>query len=212
MATILPFPARATVRLSPRRLARKPKAQIVSLPQPSPDDLHRAACDIDETEPNRALIMYQNAMASGPHYLSMVNVGIIHFRAGREAEAIDWLERAWRVDPSMPEAPYNRGYIALEAAARLPVKAERHAALRLAIEWIRRSLDVDGGQSHLTADSWFNLGEAQFGLGEFEAAIAAHRQHIRLAPFGKWARRSAEKIAQAERMLWGMPRTGESGR
>lgn len=111
---VIAFKPRQDVRLSPRRLARRPKAPVVPLMR-NADTLYRLACKIDDADPERGALMYQAVLLSHPwHASAMVNLGNIRLRQGREVEARELYERARSVDPRCPEAAYNLGYLALE--------------------------------------------------------------------------------------------------
>lgn len=112
--TVIAFKPRQDVRLSPRRLARRPLAPVVPLMR-NADALYRLACTVDDDNPERGALMYQAVLLSHPgHARAMVNLGNIRFRQGREKEAKELYERARSIDPRCKEAAYNLGYLALE--------------------------------------------------------------------------------------------------
>jgi len=197
--TVVPFQPRQDVRLSRRRLARKPLAPVVTI-RLNADALHAIATQIDEQEPERAERMYRAALMSEPgHVLCMVNLGVVLFRMRRWTEARDLFEQAACLDPQNPEAAYNLGYYYLDV----------RGDARMALNRFTASSELDPAH----ADSWFNRAQAHYQLGDRAAARACYRRYLHLDSAGDWADSARAWILRIDRELaTGAPLRLQGGR
>jgi len=181
-ARIIQLPRRQDVRKSPRRLARKPKAQVIALvqPPPKPDPqrayaLYLEASAIDESRATYAEAerLYRRAVELDPKLaLAWTNLGNVRYRLGDEQDAIDCYNRAIKLDPMQPEAWYNLGYLTLEND-----DADK------AIGMLQTATACD----ERFAEAWFNLAMAFERTGEVHNAQPCWRKYLSLEPKGTWA-------------------------
>lgn len=180
MAIVYQFQRRQDVRLSPRRLGRKPKAPVVELDSKrslkGPIDaynLYLQASAIDEQEPERALAMYERAVKLDPSLaIAWTNLGNLHFKAHRPERAEWHYEHALELDPRQPEATYNLGYIRLE-----------RGQVSEAISLLDRAIQLDPD----FADAHFNLAMAFEQYDSPKAAQRHWRAYLKLEPSGTWS-------------------------
>jgi tetratricopeptide (TPR) repeat protein len=150
MSNIIPLPKSYNVRISHQRRRFKPACQVISLAAQRPTEtayeLYCRAERIDETDPAKAVPIYEQAIALDPNMaIAITNLGNCHFRLRSADKAEEHYHRVLAIDPNQPEALYNLGYLTLErglAAESLPL--------------FRRALAADPR----FADAWFNYAMA----------------------------------------------------
>lgn len=163
--TIHRFTPRQDVRLSARRLARRPMAGVVRLKQ-STERLYRLASSIDDAEPVRAQVMYEAILWGDPHHArSMVNLGVIFYRRDETEQARALFERAVEVDSKCSTAHYNLGCMMVGDGCFV------HA-----ISLISVTCELDPE----FPDAWFNLGWAYREVGREERARECFATYRRL--------------------------------
>jgi len=78
-------------------------------------ELYRRACDIDESDPEEGMLLYQRVLRLDKHHDSaMSNLGRLYFLRGQYGAAETWWTRALEVNPTQVEASYNLGYLNLQ--------------------------------------------------------------------------------------------------
>lgn len=134
---------------------------------------------------DQAIAEYQTLLrVAPPRAITLVNLGNALLRADRDREALAVFDRALALEPDHAGAHNGRGGALLRSDPR---------AARIAFQ---RATQLQPN----AADYWFNLGLACTALGDWPAAITAHRQAVRLQP-----RFAAARIALLELLT----RTGD---
>ncbi|MGC9317446.1 MAG: tetratricopeptide repeat protein [Armatimonadota bacterium] len=95
--------------------------------------------------------------------------GVAQYREGEYGEATEAFTRALQHDPENATLRYNRG-AALYREGRMPEAAETLEAAAVAED------------TALRRDACYNLGNARFRQSDFEAAIEAYKEALRLDP------------------------------
>src|SRR5687767_7346104 len=99
MADIIPLPKSYNVRISYQRRARKQACPVIPLaPKPTSEtayELYCRASAIDETEPAKAIPIYEQAIKLDPRLsIAYTNLGNCHFRLYRAEKAEDLYRQA----------------------------------------------------------------------------------------------------------------------
>lgn len=116
------------------------------------------------------LALWEDTARKRPDNLrAHLNIGLIHFRAGRYNEAAAAYERVLALDPNMAEAANNLG----NSLQRLGRMAE-------AARFLERALTGLAGRERAVALS--NLGSVLLQAGDPEAALARLREAVQLDP------------------------------
>ena len=102
-----------------------------------------------------------------PAVAALFGAAVAHHQAGRLAEAEACCRRVLVAEPSHADAMHLLGVIALQVG--------RHD---VAVDLIRRAIRLNASNPNYFSD----LGNACFAQGNLEAAVAACREVIRLAP------------------------------
>jgi tetratricopeptide (TPR) repeat protein len=184
--TVIKFPVRYDMRISHQRRRFKTACTVVQMPsKPAPTgasgayDLYLQASAIDDTEIDRAMVMYRQAIEMDPRLsIAYTNLGNLYFRKHDATEAERLYNQALSIDTNQPEALYNLGYLMLErgdAGAAIPL-------LRAAVTADRRF-----------ADAWFNLAMALEQTGK--PAPLEWQRYISLEPKGEWTEIARRHLA-----------------
>jgi tetratricopeptide (TPR) repeat protein len=184
--TVIKFPVRYDVRISHQRRRFRSSCTVIQMPsKPAPTgartayDLYCQASEIDETEPDRAISMYQKATALDPSLaIAYTNEGNCHFRLHNPTEAERLYRKALELDANQPEALYNLGYLTLERGQ----SDDAIPLLRAAVTADRRF-----------ADAWFNLAMALEQSGK--PAQLEWQRYISLEPKGHWTEIARRHLA-----------------
>lgn len=180
MGKLIHMPRRFDVRLPQSRLNRRklrcaapvdirpPTRGVLAVRQAW--KLYTTAGEIDETDPDRAIVLYTRAIALDPHLsIALINRGNCWFRKHEPDKAKADYESALRLNPAQPEANYNIGYLILESGFAGD-----------AIPYFKQAIACDP----LFADAYFNLAMALEKVGL--SAQAHWRRYVELEPKGTW--------------------------
>ena len=158
--TVLPF------RPVPRRSPRQPAETAA--------DLFARAVEIDDTDPDEGMRLYQRAIHLDPnHDLSMSNLASLYFAQEEYGAAETWWLRALEINPKQQEAHYNLGYL-----------RATQGAYTSATEYFLAAIVLD----EKFAEAHFNLADTLEKLGRREGARKHWRRYVQLGgPFVKEA-------------------------
>ncbi len=132
------------------------------------DQLEQAVASHQQGRFPDAEALYRSILARAPlHFAALHLLGIVHYQTGRHADAVDWIERAIKVNPNVAFAYYNRG-LALQALNR-PADAltSYDRVLRLMPDY---------------ADAYVNRGNALRDLKRLDEALASYERALTLKP------------------------------
>lgn len=177
--TVINLPTKSDIRLPKARRNHKsrPVAKVIKLPSPldreSSEALYNRAYAIDESEPAKAIPLYEHVIARHDTWeaLSATNLGNCWFRTHQADKARVAYTRALELDTCQPEAHYNMGYLLLEQGDAKSALV----SLRLATKHDPRF-----------AEAWFNQGMAAEQAGIPLEAQACFARYVRLEPKGHW--------------------------
>ncbi len=124
--------------------------------------LHRAG-NLKEAD-----VIYSRVLAQNPDHANALHLsGVIAHQSGESRKAVDLIEQAVRLAPSVPMFFYNLG-----AAYNAIAEYEK------AVENYQKALSIDPNY----AEVYTNLGNTRKNQGKTDEAIACHRKAIELKP------------------------------
>lgn len=175
MADIIPLPKSYDVRISHQRRRFKSACPVIPFAhKPTSETAYEMYCRaerIDETEPAKAIPIYEQAIKLDPRLsIAYTNLGNCHFRLHSAALAEEWYRKALALDANQPEALYNLGYLTLE-------RGQAPESIPL----FRHALAADPK----FADAWFNLAMALEQCGK--PAKLEWQRYLSLEPAGSWS-------------------------
>lgn len=172
-------------------------ATLEQLAEVAPDsyraDQLEAEFHAAKTEFSKALAAYQRALAKRPQLPGLrYAIGVVHWRAGRFAEAVRWLEEELGRNPHHVLARHRLGSILLDLGR--PEDALRHL--------------VAASGSGSSSEARFDLGRAHLEVGDYPAAAGELEVVVRSEPSHERARfllarayRAMGRVADAAREL-----------
>jgi tetratricopeptide (TPR) repeat protein len=129
---------------------------------PTVEEIYELACDLDETDPERAESSYRQVIAQAPqHAEAHINLGRIMHERGELTAAEEHYRHALAIRPNDPTASFNLG-VALEDGGH-------HAE---ALEAYRRAIATD----ERNADAHYNAARLYDMLGDYASAL----RHLRI--------------------------------
>jgi tetratricopeptide (TPR) repeat protein len=133
---------------------------------------------LDQGVESAAIQHLDRALVLKPDHLAALNYrAAIEMRHGRFDGALEFLNRALRVDPADPELLYNRGLV----LSRLGRKAEAQADLRKHHKLERDSDELNRLREHLNQDP--NNLEYRFGIARWMFAHGQDDEGVRWSKF-----------------------------
>lgn len=152
------------------------------------EDWFQRGLDLEETGApvEQAVEAYRKAVELNPSAAgAWVNLGTIHYRQRRFADAETFYRRAIEVDPTYPLAEFNLGNL-----------YDEQGRLREAVAHYKRSLEL----SPHYADAHFNLALLSERTGDSMQAVHHWKAYLKLDSAGQWAdiaRRQLDRLRQA---------------
>jgi tetratricopeptide (TPR) repeat protein len=172
---------------------RSTPARVVAFRRPSGEAVESAEewfdrgfeLDDDPATQSEAQRAYERAVELDPKYVpALINLGNLHYGAGRPDQARACFERAIEQEPSHPKARFNLANV-------LHDRREYQAALILYRDAATLAPDF--------ADAHFNLALTCEQLGLVEEAQRHWRRYLDLDPAGEWAMIAREHLGGASR-------------
>jgi tetratricopeptide (TPR) repeat protein len=143
--------------------------------------------EIDDDQPEEAIVLYQRAIALHPECaIAITNLGNLRYRAGDDDGAISLYTKALEIDPDQPEALYNLGYVRLEQ--NRPAEA---------VPLLRRAIELDDRFE----DAHYNLAFAYQMMGNPVLGVPHMRRYLELATDAKNAANAKRFIASNSKKL-----------
>jgi len=129
---------------------------------PTVEEIYELACDLDETDPERAESSYRQVIAQAPqHADAHINLGRILHERGDLPAAEEHYRRALSIRPHDPTASFNLGVVLEDGG--------HHAD---ALEAYRRAIAADARN----ADAHYNAARLYDLMGDYAAAL----RHLRI--------------------------------
>jgi len=129
---------------------------------PTVEEIYELACDLDETDPERAESSYRQVIAQAPqHADAHINLGRILHERGDLPAAEEHYRRALSIRPHDPTASFNLGVVLEDGG--------HHAD---ALEAYRRAISADARN----ADAHYNAARLYDLMGDYSAAL----RHLRI--------------------------------
>jgi len=147
------------VALPTRPASERPAADVVP---PTVEEIYELACDLDETDPERAESSYRQVITMAPHHADAhINLGRILHERGDLPAAEEHYRRALAVRPNDPTASFNLGVVLEDGG--------HHGD---ALEAYRRAIAADDRN----ADAHYNAARLYDLMGDYASAL----RHLRI--------------------------------